>query len=181
MFPGRGARQPIRLPLGGCTVRYMTLAGFVFAVYVAGLGAAETPKAAATREKLKQKISVEYKDSKMSEIKDDLEEKVKDLKIMLDTKGGVSQNLTMTYKAADKPVEEVLDEMFKKNDMGYVVISQQNNAYDGLLKIVKGKNRGYETGKEPAKTSVKKEEPEKKPVLKEKPEPEKKPVAKEKP
>jgi len=100
---------------------------------------------------------------------------------MLDTKGGVSQNLTMTYKAADKPVEEVLDEMFKKNDMGYVVISQQNNAYDGLLKIVKGKNRGYETGKEPDKTSVKKEEPEKKPVVKEKPEPEKKPVAKEKP
>src|SRR6266702_3034080 len=86
---GRAARQPIRLPLGGFTVRYMTLAGFVFAVYVAGSGAADTPKATATREKLKQKISVEYKDSKMSEIKDDLEEKIKDLKIMLDTKGGV--------------------------------------------------------------------------------------------
>ncbi|HTU89047.1 MAG TPA: hypothetical protein VMF69_03020, partial [Gemmataceae bacterium] len=58
-------------------------------------------------------------------------------------KGGVSNNTKFTYKAEDKPLEEVLDEMFKKNDLGYIVISQQGNAYDGTILIVKGKARGY--------------------------------------
>ncbi len=66
----------------------------------------------------------------------------------VDTKNGVSQNTKFTYKADDKPLEEVLDEMFKKNDMGYYVVSQQGDAYDGSLLIVKGKARGYKVKKE---------------------------------
>jgi hypothetical protein len=39
--------------------------------------------------------------------------------------------------------------MFAKNDLGYIVISVKNNAYDGLVRITKGGERGYEKGKEP--------------------------------
>src|SRR5258708_1245298 len=87
-----GSRQTISLPLGGFTVRYMTLAGFVFGVYVASLGAADSPKATATREKLKQKVTVDYKDELFRNVIEDLPEQVKGLRIKPDVKGGVSQN-----------------------------------------------------------------------------------------
>ena len=56
---------------------------------------------------------------------------------------------TLQNVAKDKSVEEVLDGMFKKNGLGYIVISKKNNAYDGLVQIKQGPERGYEKGKEP--------------------------------
>jgi hypothetical protein len=38
--------------------------------------------------------------------------------------------------------------MFKKNDLGDIVVSQQGNAYDGTLLIVRGKARGYPAKKD---------------------------------
>ncbi len=113
----------------------------------------DTPKAAAVRKLLKTKISVEYKDTILREVIDDIKEQIKDktkksLGVRLDNKGGVSNNTKFSYKAEDKTVEEILAEMFKKNDMGYVVISQKGNAYDGTLLIVKGNARGYPPKKE---------------------------------
>jgi hypothetical protein len=108
----------------------------------------DTPKAAATRKTLKTKVSVDYKDTPLSEVIDDIKDQVKEkskraLGVRLDNKGGVSNNTKFTYKAEDKSLEEVLDEMFKKNDLGYIVVSQQGSAYDGTILIVKGKARGY--------------------------------------
>jgi hypothetical protein len=108
----------------------------------------DTKKAAATRKLLKTKVKVDYKDTPLKEIIEDIQDQIKDAKkkslgVRVDTKNGVSQNTKFTYKADDKPLDEVLDEMFKKNDLGYIVISQQNNAYDGTLLIVKGSARGY--------------------------------------
>jgi len=108
----------------------------------------DTPKAAATRKLLKTKVSVDYKDTTLTDVIDDIKDQIRDkskkvLGVRVDNKGGVSNNTKFTYKADDKPLEEVLDEMFKKNDMGYYVISQQGNAYDGTLFIVKGGARGY--------------------------------------
>ena len=105
------------------------------------------------RKLLKTKISVEYKDTILREVIDDIKEQIKDktkknLGVRLDNKGGVSNNTKFTYKADDKTLEAILDEMFKKNDMGYVVISQKGNAYDGTLLIVKGNARGYPPKKE---------------------------------
>jgi hypothetical protein len=74
---------------------------------------------------------------------DDLKEMVKGLHISIDTKGGVSQNRTITYKADDKPLDVVLDGMFKKVGLGYYIISNKKETYDGLLRIVAGKQRGY--------------------------------------
>ena len=113
----------------------------------------DSAKAAATRKLLKIKVTVDYKDTTLTDIVDDIKEQIKDktkktISVLKDNKGGVSNNTKFTYKADNKPLDEVLDEMFKKNDMGYIVISQKGNAYDGALKIVKGKERGYPLKKE---------------------------------
>jgi hypothetical protein len=140
-------------------VRRLLVTTALFAATLAGLANAcaankdDTPKAAATRKVLKTKVSVNFKDTPLrdiiEEIKDQVQDKAKKkLGVLVDTKNGVSQNTKFTYKADNKPLEEVLDEMLKKNDLGYIVISQKNNAYDGNLRIVKGKARGYPEKKE---------------------------------
>jgi hypothetical protein len=134
------------------SMRRLIVAASLFAVCLAGLvelSAAQgndTPKAAATRKLLKTKVSVDYKDTTLSDVIDDIKDQVKEknkkvLGVRVDNKGGVSNNTKFTYKADDKPLEEVLDEMFKKNDLGYIVITK--GTYDGALMIVKGKARGY--------------------------------------
>jgi hypothetical protein len=110
----------------------------------------DTKAAAATREKLKQKVSVEFKDELLRNVLDELKDQVKGLKFQVDTKGGVSMNRKITYKAKNKPLDEVLDEMFKKEGFGYIVISNEKDVqYDGALLIKQGKERGYPEGKEP--------------------------------
>lgn len=132
---------------------------FLFSACLSGLvdlSAADendTPKAATTRKLLKTKVSVDYKDTLLREVVADIKDQIKDktkknLSVLIDTKGGVSLNTKLTYKADDKPLDEVLDEMFKKNDMGYVIVSQRGNAYDGALQIVKGNARGNSAKKD---------------------------------
>jgi hypothetical protein len=111
----------------------------------------DTPKAAATRKLLKTKVSVDYKDTTLTDVIDDIKDQIKDktkkpLSVLKDNKGGVSNNTKLTYKADNKPLDEVLDEMFKKNDLGYVVLTR--GAYDGAVMIVKGKARGYPAKKD---------------------------------
>jgi autotransporter-associated beta strand protein len=105
----------------------------------------DTPKAAQARKLLKQKTSVEFQDTRLEDALDEIKEQVKGLVFRLDTKGGVSRNQTINFKAEGKPVAEILDGMFKKNGLGYVVISGKNNAYDGSILIKQGKERGYPT------------------------------------
>ena len=120
--------------------------------------AQESKAAKATREKLKQKISVEFKDiatkDVVAEIFDAMDKPVKH-KILTAT--GISNNSKLTFKAKDKSVEEVLNELSDLAGFGwYVVSNPENNKVDGWImirKIDKGKERGYEAGKEPKKTS----------------------------
>lgn len=139
-------------------MRRLVVIAVLLAACLAGLtdlfaaDANDTPKAAATRKLLKTKVSVDYKDTTLSDVIDDIKDQIKDktnktVSILKDNAGGVSNNTKFTYKAEDKPLEVVLDEMFKKSDLGYIVISQRGNAYDGALKIVKGKARGYPANK----------------------------------
>lgn len=115
---------------------------------VVALGADDTPAAAKTRKLLKTKISIDFSNTRMAEVKEELMTEVKGLKVMLDNKGGVSNNRTVTYKAEGKTVEQVLDEMLKKlGGLGYIVISKKGNAYDGVVMIKVGDERGYEKAK----------------------------------
>jgi hypothetical protein len=107
----------------------------------------DTPAAARTRKLLKTKVSVDFKDTRLEDVMDEIKEMVKGLKIMLDSKGGVSRNRTVTYAARDKTVEAVFDEMFKKMGLGYIVISRKGNAYDGIVQVRQSDERGYEKKK----------------------------------
>jgi hypothetical protein len=107
-------------------------------------GSDDTPKAAATRKLLKTKITVNFKDTRLEDVVEEIkEEHVKGISIRLDTRGGVSRNQTITYKGKDVALEQALDEMFQKNGLGYVVTSEKNNAYDGSILIRQGKERGF--------------------------------------
>lgn len=139
-------------------MRRLVVTAFLFALGLASFSGPapaqeekDTPKAAATRKLLKTKISVEYKDTPLREVVSDVKDQIHDktkktLSVLIDTKGGVSLNTKFTYKADDKTLEAILDELFSKNDLGYVVI--QRGAYPGALQIVKGKARGYPPKKE---------------------------------
>jgi TolA-binding protein len=115
----------------------------------------DTPKAAETRKKLATVIDVDFNDTTLQDAIDDLKEKVPALGIRLDTAGGVSRNLKITFKGRKKTLAEVFDGMFKKNDYGYVVGSKEGSAYDGVITIKQGKERGYAVGEEPSKTRPK--------------------------
>jgi autotransporter-associated beta strand protein len=108
----------------------------------------DTPKAAATRKLLKKKISISFKETPLKDVVEEIkEEHVPGLSIRLDTRGGVSQNQAITYKGTGVTLEQAFDEMFKKNGLGYIVISGKNNAYDGSILIRQGKERGYPIAK----------------------------------
>jgi len=141
------------------------MASSVIVLFLAVLGTLarekDSPKAAETRKKLQEKISVDYQDEAIRNVVDDLKSKVKGLGIKLDTAGGVSGNIKITYKADAETLEKVFAGMFKKNGLGYIVISQVG-AYDGTVLIKQGKERGYPAGQEPDKTAAKDtDEPEK--------------------
>jgi hypothetical protein len=102
----------------------------------------DTPAAKKTRELLAQKVTCDYKDVPLKEVVEDLKEQVKGLHVRVDTKGGVSQNQTITYTGKDVPVTEALDAMFKKNGLGYLVVSKKGDPYDGIVTIKQGKERG---------------------------------------
>lgn len=118
----------------------------------------DTPAAAATRKVLAGKIDVEFKDARLDDALQEIkalcvEKKLGKFAFRLDT--GVSRNQNVSFQGKAKTVAEVLDGFFKKNGLGYVVISDTQNPYDGAVKIKQGKERGFAEGDEPAKTAKK--------------------------
>jgi len=103
----------------------------------------DTPKAATTRKKLETKVTVKFKEEPLKECVEELKDAVPGVSILIDTKGGVSGNTTINYEAKDMTLADVLDGMFKKNGLGYIVISGKKDAYDGSILIKQGKERGY--------------------------------------
>lgn len=111
----------------------------------------DTPAAAATRKKLQTKITVDYDQKELVEVLKDITKKVKaagggDLNVQIDSSGGVSGITLITYKAKDQPLTTILDKMFSKIDLGYIVVSGSYRTYkkhDGYLLIVKGNERGF--------------------------------------
>jgi hypothetical protein len=120
----------------------MTLIGLSGALHAADKGDDDTPAAKKTRELLTQKVTCDYKDTPLREVVDDLKDQVKGLHVQIDSKGGVSANQTITYTGKDVPLSDALGDMFKKNGLGFLVISKKGNAYDGILQIKQGKERG---------------------------------------
>lgn len=112
--------------------------------------AEDTPEAAAMRKVLNSKVKeIDIKELRLEEALDELKDVAKGFKYKLDSKGGVSRNQKVTFVGKDKTVHEILDGLFTKNGLGYYVISGKNDAYNGLVFIKQGKERGYKAGEEP--------------------------------
>jgi hypothetical protein len=113
--------------------------------------AKDSPVVAATRKKLKSnKVTVDYQDTRLEEVLADLKKQTEDISIRVDPKAGVNQNTKVTYKADDAPLDEVLDKMFKKYDLGYVIGTKKDGRYEGWLIINKSNARGVAEKEKPA-------------------------------
>jgi hypothetical protein len=163
---------PPRTP-GGSIVRRLLILALALALGGAALAAdkdsSDTPKAAATRTKLTStRVEVEWKDTLLRDVLDELfKEKGGGVGIRTD-RNAVVLNTKITYKAKDKTIEEVLNDLSEKYEMGWYITSQQNGSYDGAVWLEKSKARGYAPGKEPAKGETK-PDPKKEPPKKEEP------------
>jgi hypothetical protein len=132
----------------------------VLAVWATLFGAAapafgqDSPSAKAARKRLQQKVTLDIKDTRLE---DALKEATEDLKnkvnIKIKGESGVSRNSKVTYKCKDETLEKVLDAICTQIDAGYIVVSDPKDRYDGFIFIRKGKERGYEAGKEPKEKS----------------------------
>src|SRR5438105_8587779 len=79
----------------------------------------DTPNAAKAREKLKKTIKVDWKDTRLDEIVDDLKEQT-GVSFHLDP-NGVSKNAKFTLKSKDKSAEEVLNTLLGERKWGWYI------------------------------------------------------------
>jgi uncharacterized protein (TIGR03067 family) len=135
------------------------IALFAGLALVAQQASAQESKAAkSTREKLKQVIDeFEAKEVGMKAFFEDVNREIqKSINFKIDVSAGTN-NTKVSYKGKKITVEKLLNDLSDKYEFGWVVISNpDNNKIDGWVIIrrsEKGKERGYEAGKEPKKTS----------------------------
>ncbi len=132
------------------------LAALVCGLVLVGPAAAQESSAAqATRKKLQQKLTIDMKEIGTKAFFDDVNiELDKPLKFKINNASGVSNNSKMSYKGKGVTVEKLLNDLADKYDFGWIVISNAaNNNVDGVIEVRKSKERGYEAGKEPKKSS----------------------------
>jgi hypothetical protein len=121
--------------------------------------ASDSPIVKRTREKLNTPVTVDFKDERLRDV---LEEFKRQTEISFHLDAGVSANQAFTYMAKDKPLREVLDEMFKGRGLGYVIGRKvkEGDRYEGWVII----NQSDERGDPIVKTAAPK--PESKPAAK---------------
>jgi hypothetical protein len=130
----------------------------------AGRSAAQDSQAAtATRKAMQQKLTLSVKEIGLKAfLEGDLNGELdKQLRYKIENNTGVSNNMKVSFTGKDVTVEKLLNELADKYDFGYYVMSNpSNNKEDGKIVIrknSKGKERGYELGKEPKKDAEKKQ------------------------
>lgn len=141
------------------------------ALAVGGLGAApvaaqpgpkEAPKAATsdspaatlTRTKLlKAKVTLSVKEAPLREVLKECAAQVDmqaERPVLWTYAAGVPAGKAVTYNCKDKSLEQVLDELFGRLGLGYVVLSMDDQPRDGWVQITQGAERGYPKGATPA-------------------------------
>ena len=120
--------------------------------------AQDSKSAAATRKKMQQKVTLNVKEVGIkSFLLDELVNALdQEIRFKIDNANGLSNNMKVSYSGKDVTVKKVLNDLSDQYDFGYYVISNAaNNKIDGTIairRIMSGKERGYEAGKEPKKT-----------------------------
>jgi hypothetical protein len=119
--------------------------------------AQDSQAATATRNKLKQKLTINAKEVGFKNFFEDVNNELdKQIRFKIDNSNGLSNNSKISYSGKEVTVEKLLNDMADQYDFGYYVVSNAaNNKEDGQVVIRrimgKGKERGYEAGKEPKK------------------------------
>lgn len=145
-------------------MRALTFATVVFAAFLAPISppaataqtpAKDTPLAERTRTKLlKAKITVAFNGT--------LRDLLKELAGQAEMEHGkpvmwaygddIKANQTVALECQNKPLDEVLDALFKKPGLGYVVVSQDDDRRDGWVRVTVGEERGFAKGTAAPKT-----------------------------
>lgn len=110
----------------------------------------DSPIVAKSRKKLETPITLEAKDQPLQDLAKELGE-LADLRLRIDP--AVPKHKSFSVNAKEKPLKEVLDEMFKGSGLGYYVHRKQNanDRYEGYIDIVQGDQRGDDTAKKEEK------------------------------
>ncbi len=121
---------------------FLAVTVFFVASFAQAQATKATPKAQATMKSLEKKITVDFKDTKLGDIIDELKDQVKGVQIRMDGKGGVSGNRKLTFTGKDVTVKEVLEGLLKKEGLCYGITSNEKDAYDGSIYIRVGTEFG---------------------------------------
>jgi hypothetical protein len=145
-------------------MRGLTFATAVTAVLFAPLphpaataqtAAKDTPAAERTRAKLlKAKITVNFNGTLRDLLKElAAQAEMEQGKPVMWTYGDeVKANQVVAFECQNKPLDDVLDDLFKKPGLGYVVVSQDDDRRDGWVRITVGAERGFAKGTPAPKT-----------------------------
>ncbi|HUR53478.1 MAG TPA: STN domain-containing protein, partial [Gemmataceae bacterium] len=117
--------------------------------------AKDTPAAERTRGKLlKSKITVNFNGTLRDLLKElAAQAEMEHGKPVMWTYGDeVKPNQAVAFECQNKPLDEVLDALFKKPGLGYVVVSQDDDRRDGWVRVTVGEERGFAKGTPAPKT-----------------------------
>jgi hypothetical protein len=116
----------------------------------ASAGAAkDTSLADRTRTKLlKVKVSASFEKVSLRDVLKELAGQVEmavERPVMWTYADSIPADTPVSYSCKNKALDAVLDELFKKHGLGYVVISKMDDKHDGWVRVTKGDERGYDT------------------------------------
>jgi len=110
-------------------------------------GAKETLAAERTRgQLLKAKVTVNFKGVPLREALKEFAAQVEmnaDRPVMWTYAEGVMADKPVTFSCQDKALEVALDQLFKAQGLGYVVLSLDDQPRDGWVRITRGTERGF--------------------------------------
>jgi putative peptide zinc metalloprotease protein len=102
-----------------------------------------------TRGLMKRRVTVDYNNTRLSDVMADLKKQVKELQWTLDKDAGAGEDLTVSYQAKEQRLGIVLDALFDRMGLGFVIVSEPDSPQDGHLLIRPGSERGDPQGGRP--------------------------------
>jgi len=108
-----------------------------------------SPAAVRTRRLLKHRVTVSYTNTRLADVLADLKKQVKELQWTLDPNAGAIEDLTVSYQAKEQRLGMVLDDLFGRMGLGFVIVSEPDGPQDGHLLVRPGLERGEPQGGRP--------------------------------
>jgi hypothetical protein len=109
----------------------------------------DTPAAERTRTKLlKAKITVNFNGTLRDLLKElaGQAEMEHGKPVMWAYSDDIKASQIVAFESQNKPLDDVLDALFKKPGLGYVVVSQDDDRRDGWVRVTVGDERGFAKG-----------------------------------